>query len=491
MAIGIDKITQDLIIENEKARSDEVQKNLTKEAIQQDKIRKSTIESLNLQKQILTNTFNDLSKIISNSDKDITEQLDLLANLIKTLEGGVGSDSLEQTLLTVADAVGDIPNALEVIQKAAAQDRAAQQKISKLREKEAKQDEVKQKFSFQDSIDKVKDVGKSAFAKIKDVLFKGALIAFLLNLPKILNSEAFKPILEYVTGGSFESDIKALWNNVLLPIFNGIVDTIQFIIALFQGDFDTAIQLFKDNWIMIIPILAIAFGSLIATLWGYIAAIAPVIGGFFSLLAPAIAAMWAAAGSMIATLWGYITAIAPIVVGFLAALGPILVAAAPFIAIAALLALAFVAIKLLLDKLVEKLNISSITDLIFIAWGYVQDAFAMWVNFYIDIANMIIGLVNKFAAWLGRDDIELPQFERMSTDNAEKALKAAQLKKAEEDAKKAAEERAKANQQSNIVANSGNTNINTNSSSVTNMLSQGMPEISIPNNFGFDEVMAR
>lgn len=461
MAIGIDKITQDLIIENEKARSDEVQKNLTKEAIQQDEIRESTIANLNLQKEILTNTFNDLSKIISNSDKDITEQLDLLANLIKALEGGIGSDSLEQTLLTVADTVGDIPGALEVLQKVGAQDRAAQQKLSKLREKEAKQDEEqdgedkgKPKFSFKDSINKVKDVGKSAFEKIKDVLFKGALIAFLLNLPKILNSEAFKPILEYFTGGSFESDIRALWNNVLLPIFNGIVDTIQFIIALFQGDFDKAIQLFKDNWIMIVPILAIVFGA------------------------------------MIASVVGYIISIGSAVVGFLTALGPILVAAAPFIAIAALLALAFVAIKVLLDMLVEKLNISSISDLIFIAWGYVKDAFARFVNLYIDIANMITGLVNKFGKWLGFE-IDIPQFERMSTDNAEKALKAAQLKKAEEDAKKAAEEKEQANQQSNIVANSGNTNINNNSSSVTNMLSQGMPEISMPNNFGFDEVMAR
>ena len=241
----------------------EVKKNIAKESIQNDNVRKSTIANLNLQKQILTDTFTDLSKIISSSDKDITEQLNIQANLIKALEGGIGSDSLESTLLRVSEEVGDIPGSIEALQNAASKDRAAQNKVNKLKEKEDAADQKKLSFSFQDSVDKVKNVGKSAFAKIKDVLFKGALIAFLLNLPKILNSEAFKPILEYFTGGSFESDIRALWNNVLLPIFNGIVDTIKFIVALFQGDFDTAIQLFKDNWIMIIPILAILFGSMI------------------------------------------------------------------------------------------------------------------------------------------------------------------------------------------------------------------------------------
>jgi hypothetical protein len=452
--MAIDKITQELVLENEKARFDEVTKNIAKESIQNDNVRKSTIANLNLQKQILTDTFTDLSKIISSSDKDITEQLNIQANLIKALEGGIGSDSLESTLLRVSEEVGDIPGSIEALQNAASKDRAAQNKVNKLKEKEDAADQKKLSFSFQDSVDKVKNVGKSAFAKIKDVLFKGALIAFLLNLPKILNSEAFKPILEYFTGGSFESDIRALWNNVLLPIFNGIVDTIQFIIALFQGDFDTAIQLFKDNWIMIIPILAIVFGSMIATVVGYIAAIGPM------------------------------------VVGFLTALAPILVAAAPFIAVAALLALAFVAIKAILDNLVEKLNISSISDLIFIAWGYVQDAFASFVNILFDFVNMIMETVGAAAEFLGFD-FELPQLEKLETDNAEKALKAAQLNKAEADRKAAEEDKQQAlTQQSNVVANSGNTNISTNSSSVTNMVSQGMPDVSQLNNFNMDEALA-
>jgi len=452
--MAIDKITQDLILENEKARSDEVTKNIAKESIQNDNVRKSTIANLNFQRQILTDTFADLSKIISSSDKDITEQLNMQANLINALEGGIGSDSLESTLLKVSEEVGDIPGSIEALQNAASKDRAAQNKVNKLKEKEDEADKKKLSFSFQDSVDKVKDVGKSAFAKIKDVLFKGALIAFLLNLPKILNSEAFRPILEYFTGGSFESDIRALWNNILLPIFNGIVDTIKFIVALFQGDFDAAIQLFKDNWIMIVPILAIVFGSMIASVVGYIAAIGPM------------------------------------VVGFLTALGPILLAAAPFIAVAGLLALAFVGIKNFLDNLVEKLNVSGITDLVFIAWGYVQDGFASFVNMFIDLANMIMETVGAAAKFLGFD-FELPQLEKLETDNAEKALKAAQLNKAEADRKAAEEDKQQAlTQQSNVVANSGNTNISTNSSSVTNMVSQGMPDVSQSNNFNMDEALA-
>lgn len=131
---------------------------------------------------------------------------------------------------------------------------------------------------------------------------------------------------------------------------------------------------------------------------------------------------------MIATVVGYIIAIGSAIVGFLTALGPILVAAAPFIAGAALLAVAFVFIKDFLDNLVEKLNVSSISDLIFIAWGHVKDAFASFVNMLVDLVNKIMETVGSVADFLGVD-VDLPQFERMSTDNAEKALKAAQLKR--------------------------------------------------------------
>ena len=143
-----------------------------------------------------------------------------------------------------------------------------------------------------------------------------------------------------------------------------------------------------------------------------------------------------------------------------------------------------------LDHLVEKLNVSSITDLVFIAWGYVQDGFASFVNMFIDLANMIMDLVGAGLKLLGKE-INLPKIEKLSTDNAEKALKAAQLKKAEADRKAAEEEKQQAaNQQSSVVANSGNTSITDNSSSVTNMVSQGMPDMSMPNNFNMDEALA-
>ena len=68
--------------------------------------------------------------------------------------------------------------------------------------------------------------------------------------------------------------------------------------------------------------------------------------------------------------------------------------------------------------------------------------------------------------------------------------RAAQLIQAEANRKIAEEEKLQAKQQSNIVANSGNTNINNNSSSVTNMVSQGMPNVSQPNNYNMDEALA-
>jgi hypothetical protein len=68
--------------------------------------------------------------------------------------------------------------------------------------------------------------------------------------------------------------------------------------------------------------------------------------------------------------------------------------------------------------------------------------------------------------------------------------RATQLNQAEANRKIAEEEKLQAGQQSNVVANSGNTNINNNSSSVTNMVSQGMPNVSQSNNYNMDEALA-
>jgi len=449
----------ELVKKNEEARASEAQKNRAKELIQQDKIKKSTIQKLSLQEQLLSNTFNDIYDKITNLDLKDTEKLELLDNVTKAMEGGVGSDNLEDTLVAVSDAVGDIPGVLEVIQKAAKTDRAAQQKIDKLKEKEAKQDEFKKKFSFKENVEKVKAFSKSAFDKIKDLILKGALFSIIMLLPKFLNSQLFKDILAAIEGdfSGLRQQFYDNWDKItvgLLTLFTVFFpNAMFFIIKSIASVFTSFI---KGGFMIIIKALGLLFKLIKFTFLKVI--IAPIMALFN----------------------GLVSLLVPIFGTFLA----------PIIAIAALVALAFAGIYLFLKHLRDKLNVSSIGDVILIAWGHIQDAFASFVNMLVDLVNKIMETVGSVADFLGVD-VDLPQFERMSTDNAEKALKAAQLKKAEEDAKKAEEERAKANQQSNIVANSGNTNINTNSSSVTNMLSQGMPEISIPNNFGFDEVMAR
>ena len=68
--------------------------------------------------------------------------------------------------------------------------------------------------------------------------------------------------------------------------------------------------------------------------------------------------------------------------------------------------------------------------------------------------------------------------------------RAAQLDQAEIGRKTAEEDKQQASQQSRIVANSGNTSISNNSSSTTNMVSQGMPDVSQLNNFNMDEALA-
>lgn len=68
--------------------------------------------------------------------------------------------------------------------------------------------------------------------------------------------------------------------------------------------------------------------------------------------------------------------------------------------------------------------------------------------------------------------------------------RAAQLDQAEIGRKTAEEDKQQASQQSRIIANSGNTSISNNSSSTTNMVSQGMPDVSQSNNYNMDEALA-
>lgn len=112
--------------------------------------------------------------------------------------------------------------------------------------------------------------------------------------------------------------------------------------------------------------------------------------------------------SMIAAFSGMMAAMAPI----LAAMVPVLI---PILAIAAVFGL----IAFALTKIRDALGFTSVLDVIMLGFAYLQDGFAFLGNVILDLVNWIMGLANTVIGWIpGLDEVELPTFERMETNNA-------------------------------------------------------------------------
>jgi hypothetical protein len=131
---------------------------------------------------------------------------------------------------------------------------------------------------------------------------------------------------------------------------------------------------------------------------------------------------------MIAAFSGMIAAITPMLV----ALAPILL---PILAIAAVFGLIYLA----LEKMREAMGFTSIFDVMMLGLAHLKDGFGHIVNLIGTIVNFIMGLVGKFASFLGFD-IDIPKIPKMDTDNAKKKKAELQEKAAaaeEEAARKA------------------------------------------------------
>lgn len=122
--------------------------------------------------------------------------------------------------------------------------------------------------------------------------------------------------------------------------------------------------------------------------------------------------------------------------GMIAAITPMLVALAPILLPIAAIAAVFGVIYLALEKMREALGFTSIFDVMLLGLAYLKDGFGHIVNLIGTIVNFIMGLVGKFASFLGFD-IDIPKIPKMDTDNAKK--KKAEL---QEKAAAAAEESA-------------------------------------------------
>ena len=124
----------------------------------------------------------------------------------------------------------------------------------------------------------------------------------------------------------------------------------------------------------------------------------------------------------------------------IAAITPMLAALAPILLPIAAIAAVFGIIYLALEKMREALGFTSIFDVMLLGLAYLKDGFGHIVNLIGTIVNFIMGLVGKFASFLGFD-IDIPKIPKMDTDNASRKKAELQEKAAtaaeEEAAKKA------------------------------------------------------
>ena len=433
------------------------QEAINAEMIEKGKVAKSTMKQLELNGSLMGGLEEGLGNMITNSNMSLAAQDAMSESVRNIMNSNMDGAGIQKAIQDLGKEVGHLPGAVKMLTEAAEKAKGNESKLDKLKAKEAKQDEFKKKFSFKENVEKVKAFGKSAFDKMKDLIIKGALFAIILLLPKFLNSQLFKDIL-----------------------------------AALKGDFSGLKQTFFDNFGKITAGLAALFTVFFpGTMFFIIKSISGILLNFtkgsFSLILKAFSLLFKLMKfTFLKLIIAPISALFTSLVGILV---PIVgTAMAPIIAAGLLVAAAFAGIMFLLTKLRDGLNVSSVSDVIKIGIGYLQDGFAAVANFIIDIANWIMEKLGKAAAFFGFDfDFGAP-IGKMATNNAQVATDKAQLNKRIADAKK---EAALAEEEKNqtasgggaIMANSGNTT-NVNQSSTTQVMPSEMPDMTQFANYG-------
>jgi len=258
-------------------------------------------------------------------------------------------------------------------------------------------------------------------------------------------SKKFDDIAKGITsGGGFLAGAAALalaffdpakFTEIFGKVFNSLKEVFNGIIKIFTGDIEGGLSLLGDNLITVGAIIggiALQFGG----------AIIGKLGTLFTIVGKLMTALKIFRVFMMGT---FIPAIISTFSSMITALTPILVAAAPFIAIAAAVGLVLWGLFELLDYLKEKLDVSSIGDVLKIGAAYLQDGLGQVANFFIDLTNGILSFIkDKGGALLDFFGVkfELPdmKIDRLDTNNAQRVTQELQAKKIEDDLKIAQEE---------------------------------------------------
>jgi len=285
------------------------EQNFAREMIEKGKLAGSVKQEAKNREDLQNKLFKNMGKTLT-SHMDIKGQTDLqekMADIFANMDPG----GIESGLIDLSKEVAHIPGAVKMLTEASLEAKKDQSKLDKLKAKEEKRDAFLKKFSFENNVKRVKEFAGSTFDKIKGLILTGALLALLTSIPKIMDSQVFKDILKYITEGEFEKDIteifekiKFVWRNFIKPAFKAIMKTLDFLQKLLTGDFEEAIQTFKDDWLIITVVLGLMFGSLIATMWTATGALISVVSAALTALAPfaLIAAVALAIGVLLGAL---------------------------------------------------------------------------------------------------------------------------------------------------------------------------------------------
>ena len=281
-----------------------------------------------------------------------------------------------------------------------------------VQETKEKRSEKKETKIFSSLTESISDLGESikgfaggaigSAATVGKNLLKGAALFLLLPaLQKVLNSEDLR--------------------NFIKEMIPKIVDWVTRFTGAISGIFENGLSGILDAF----SEMPVTFGLITAGILSKLGLIPVILSGVTTGLSFILTAFKVFRTFMAAT---FIPAITGAFSTMMTTLSPILVAAAPFIAIGVAIGAALFGLFKLLEHLRDSLGFESIFDVLGLGVAYIQDAFAGLANMFIDFGNMIMGLVNKVGKFLGIE-LELPEFEKLSTDNAERFKEEARAKK--------------------------------------------------------------
>ena len=339
-------------------------------------------------------SLNDLVNEMKQQSKNVEESVDSSIDVeksIKALEGTLGVDANENTaaLREKFDNINSVMQEQVSLQEQglpfnqnlldSAQDQLETLKAG-IQSEENRREAIKKQEEANSLLGKVVSGLDNVGGKVKE---SGGFLAGIAGLATLLlNPQAFAAGLQKVIG--FVQDMVGVVENV------------------FAGEFGKAGELIKENGTAVAGILG---GLLLMNLGKVISGVNMLLRGFKILRVFML-------GTMVPMITGAFTAMMTAITPIFAAMAPILL---PILAIAAIFGL----IGLALAQIRDAMGFTSVFDVMSLGIAHLRDAFGHVVNMITGIVDTVMGLVEKFAGFLGFE-IDIPEIPKMSTDNAAK-----------------------------------------------------------------------